>query len=293
MAERSVWRGQLRLALVSCPVALYSARRERGGLHFHYINRDTGSRIRMASLDAKTGEELRRNELARGYEYKKNQYVLLDESDFKNARIETSTTMAITKFVPAETIDPIYYDASYFVAPDGRDALDVYAVLHEAIAESGRVALSRVVISRRERAVAIMPYGRGLIAHTLHEAQDIANPEPLFETVPDAPPDEEMVTLAKQLIDRQTDRYVPADTEDRYEARLRAVIEAKAKGEGLTPAAEETADRGNVIDLMAALKRSLGETQATSRKQPAPKEKPAKPVRARAASVRGRTKRAG
>lgn len=292
MAERPVWRGQLRLALVSCPVALYPARRERGGLHFNFINPETGNRIRMASLDAKTGEELNRSDLVRGYQYKKNQYVLLDESDFANARIDTSTTMTITKFVPADSIDPIYYDASYFVAPDGRDGLDVYAVLHAAIAASDRVALARVVISRRERVVAIMPYGRGLIAHTLHEAQDIANPEPLFETVPDAPPDKAMVTLARQLIDRQTDRYVASDTEDRYEARLRALIEAKAKGEGLTPAAEDVTDRGNVIDLMAALKRSLGETAAPARKQSAPKPKSAKPMRAKAASVRGRTKRA-
>lgn len=291
MAQRPIWRGQLRLALVSCPVALYTARRERGGLHFNFINRDTGNRIRMASLDAKTGEELNRSDLARGYEYRKNQYILLDESDFANARIEASTTMTVAKFVSAESIDPIYYDASYYVAPDGRDGLDVYAVLRAAIAESGRVALSRVVISRRERAVAIRPYGRGMVAHTLHEAQDIANAEPLFETVPDAPPDKEMVTLARQLIDRQTDRYVPADIEDRYEARLRAVIEAKAKGEGLTPVAEDTADRGNVIDLMAALKRSLGEAQAPARKQSAPQAKSVKPMRAKAASVRGRTKR--
>ncbi|MBV8521803.1 MAG: Ku protein [Acetobacteraceae bacterium] len=277
MAERPIWRGHLRLALVSCPVALYTARHERGNLRFHYINPKTGNRVRMVTLDAETDEELSRGALVRGYEFKKDHYVVLSNEDFENARIESTSTMNVEKFVQGDSIDPIYYDSAYFMVPDGKAGQDVYVVLREAIRQTGRVALSRVVISRRERAIALRPMDRGMVAHTLHEEQDVASPAKLFEEVPDIKPDPEMVKLAIQLIDRQTGVYDPADMEDRYEARLRAVIDAKLKGEGIEPEAAEEPDRGNVIDLMAALKRSLGQT---------PDQPPEKPVRAAAAGRR-------
>jgi DNA end-binding protein Ku len=260
MAQRPIWRGHLRLALVSCPVALYSARHDRGDLHFHFINPKTGHRVRMVTLDAETDEELSRRDLVKGYEFRKDHYLIMSDEDFDAAKVESSSTMTVDKFVQAESIDPIYYDSSYFVAPDGDAGQDVYVVLREAIAKTGRVALSRVVIARRERTIAIMPMQNGMVVHTLHEERDLNNPKALFDQIPDTKPDPEMVKLATQLIDRQTGRYDPADTEDRYEARLRAVIEAKLKGEGITPESDEEPDRGNVIDLMAALKKSLGQT---------------------------------
>ena len=271
MAARPIWRGHLRLALVSCPVALYSARHDRGDLHFHFINPKTGHRVRMVTLDAETDEELSRSELVKGYEFKKDHYLIMSDEDFAAAKVESSATMTVDKFVEADQIDPIYYDSSYFVAPDGEAGQDVYVVLREAIAKTGRVALSRVVIARRERTIAIMPMQDGMVVHTLHEERDLNNPKALFDELPDVKPDPEMVKLATQLIDRQTGRYDPADTEDRYEARLRAVIEAKLKGEGITPESDEEPDRGNVIDLMAALKQSLGQTT----EQPAGRSRPA------------------
>jgi DNA end-binding protein Ku len=265
MAERPIWRGHLRLALVSCPIALHSARHDAGDLHFHFINPETGNRVRTVTLDAETGDELSRRDLARGYEFEKDRYVLLDDADFERARIDSSSTMTIDKFVPAGAIDPVYYDASYYMTPDGDAGQDVYVVLRDAIAKTGRVALSRVVIARRERAVALMPLGRGLVVHTLHEAKDINDPKALFAAVPALKPAADMIGLATQLIDRQTGDFDPSDMEDRYEARLRQVIEAKLKGKGIKPAPEPKSD-GKVVDLMAALKRSLG--------QPAEKKKP-------------------
>jgi len=279
MAERPIWRGHLRLALVSCPVALYSARHERGNLRFNYINPKTGNRVRMITQDAETGEELSRGELVKGHAFKKDHYLILTEEDFESARVPSSSTMTIEKFVPADSIDPIYYDSSYYLATDGEAAQDVYVVLRDAIAETGRVALTRVVIARRERAIALMPMGHGLVAHTLHEERDLNSPKALFDEVPDMKPDAEMVKLAIQLIDRQTGRYDPSDVEDRYEARLRAVIDAKLKGEGIAPEQDEEPDRGNVIDLMAALKKSLGQKV----EQP-PSEKPAPHKRAAASA---------
>ena len=189
MPPRPIWRGHLRLALVSCPVALYSANHDRGSLHFHLINPATGHRVKMITQDADTGETLSRRDLVKGYEYKKGSYLLMQEEDFDGARVESSSTVKIEKFVDASAIDPIYYDSSYYMAPDGDAGTDVFVVLRDAIAVSGKVALSRVVIARRERAVAIMPLDRGLVAHTLHEARDLNDYNDVFEGVPATKPD--------------------------------------------------------------------------------------------------------
>ena len=274
MAEqRPVWRGHLRLALVSCPVALYTAQHDASNLHFHFINPETGNRVRSITQDAETGEELSRGKLARGFEFEKDRYVLLDDDDFEQARIESSTTMTVDKFVPGDAIDPVYFDASYYMAPDGDAGQDVYVVLRDAIAKTGRVALSRVVIARRERAVALLPMGDGLVVHTLHEARDINDSKTIFAGIPKIKPEADMIALATQLIDRQTAAFDPSDMEDRYEARLRQVIEAKLKGQGLQAAPEPKSD-GKVIDLMAALKKSLG--QSGEKAKPAAAKKAAR-----------------
>jgi len=257
MAERPIWRGHLRLALVSCPISLHTARHDRGSLHFHLINPETGNRVRVITLDAGTDKELSRRDLAKGFEFKKDSYLVMSDEDFESARIDSSATLNVEKFVPIDSIDPIYFESSYFCVPDGNAGADVYAVLREAIGQTKRMALSRVVIARRERVVAIMPMERGLVVHTLHDSREVNDPKALFDRIPTAKPDPEMVKLAVQLVDRQLGEFDPSDMEDRYEARLREVIQAKLHGEGIEPDAEPAEDRGNVIDLMAALKKSL------------------------------------
>jgi DNA end-binding protein Ku len=261
MASRPIWRGHLRLALVSCPVALYNARHDRSNIRFNLINPETGNRIRMITQDAETGDELQRRDLVKGYEFKKNQYVLLTDEDFDSVKVESSSVMTVEKFVDTGSIDPMYYDASYFVAPDGKAGIDVYAVLREAIAKTGKTALARVVTSQRERTVALRPMGEGLMAHTLHEDQDLNSPKELFDELSGVKVDPEMVQLATQLVQRQAGKYDPGDLEDRYETRLRAMIEAKLKGEGLDLEADVTPQKEtNVVDLMTVLKQSLGQT---------------------------------
>ena len=275
-AQHPVWRGHLRLALVSCPIALFSANNARGALHFNMINPKTGNRVRMITQDAETGDALSRRDLVKGYEFKKDTYLILDDEDFESARIASSSQVKIEKFVEAGSIDPIYYDSSYFLAPDGDAGQDVYVVLRDAIAATGRVALARVVIAQRERPIAIVPMGKGLVAHTLHEARELNDPAHLFDGLPSEKPDPDMITLARQLIDRQTGKYVPDDAVDRYEARLRDVIEAKLKGEGIEAEDADEPDQGNVVDLMAALRKSLGEAAPAAKKQAKPKAAPAK-----------------
>ena len=167
--------------------------------------------------------------------------------------------MKVEKFVDAASIDPIYYDASYYLAPDGTGSEDVYAVLREAIQRTGKVALTRVVMAQRERTIALRALDGGLAAHTLNEERDLNPAQPLFEGVSHVKLDPEMVALATQLVERQSEPYDPADLEDRYETRLRAMLDAKVKGEGVQVDAEPVSSESNVIDLMAALRRSLGQ----------------------------------
>ena len=201
--QRPIWRGHLRLALVSCPIALNSVRQASAELHFHFINPKTGNRVRMVTLDAGTEKEVERSDLVKGYEFKKDTYVLLDDADFERAKIDSSTVLNIDKFVPAETIDPVYYDTSYFMLPDGEAGEDVYAVLREAIGRTGKVALSRLVIARRERSVAVMPLGKGLVVHTLVDPKELHDPEEAFAELAGPKPDAAMVKLATQLVERQ------------------------------------------------------------------------------------------
>jgi DNA end-binding protein Ku len=279
MAQRPIWRGHLRLALVSCPVALFSAKHDRASIRFNLINPETGSRIRMITVDGETEKEVERRNLVKGYEFRKNTYVLLTPEDFESIKVESSEVMAVEKFVDAGSIDPLYYDSGYYLAPDGTAGRDVYQILREAIGRTGRVALTRVVIGQRERIVALRLYGKGLAAHTLHEQRDLNDASGLFDEP--VPVDEEMVKLATQLVDRQTGAYDPADIEDRYETRLRAMIDAKLKGEGIDTDVAPAPAATNVIDLMAALRRSLGTTE--EQKPDVAAAAPTKPTKAKSA----------
>jgi DNA end-binding protein Ku len=186
--------------------------------------------------------------------------------------------MTVEKFVDAETIDPVYYDSAYFLAPDGDAGRDVYAVLREAIAKTGKIALSRVVIAQRERTIALRPMGEGLMAHTLYEDRDLNSSKELFDDVGAIKIDPEMVQLATQLVHRQAGKYESGDLEDKYETRLRALIDAKLKGEGIEATDTPQVATSNVVDLMAALKKSLGQEAEAPPAAKAPAKKGAAKV---------------
>src|SRR5580698_3784853 len=272
MAARPIWRGHLRLALVTCPVALWNARHDRAAIRFNLINPSNGNRVKMVTTDSRTGKELERRELVKGYEYAKDKYLLLNDEDLDSVKVESSSLMNVEKFVDTDSIDPVYFDAAYFLAPDGEAGHDVYAVLREAIAKTGKTALSRVVISQRERTIALRPVGDfGLMAHTLYEDRDLNHSAEFFDELAGIKLDPEMVQLATMLVQRQAGKYDAADLEDRYETRLRTMLDAKMKGGGLS-AEVAPVPASNVIDLMAALKQSLGQVLAET---PAPKRKKA------------------
>ena len=281
MATRPIWRGHLKLALISCPVGLWNAKHDRSTLRFNFINPETGNRIRMKTVDGETDQELDRRFLVKGYEFRKNEFLILTDDDFDSVKVDSSSVMAIEKFVAVNSIDPIYYASSYYLAPDGEAGIDVYAMLFRAIEAADRVALARVVISQRERTIAIRAMASGLVAHTLDEQRDLNHAGSIIGQAVEIAPDPEMIALAKQLIDRQTITYDPsADLEDRYETRLRALIDAKLKGEGIDLAQPAGPPDTNVADLMAALKKSLG--------QEAGPKAPAKPASAKPAPAKPR-----
>jgi DNA end-binding protein Ku len=227
----------------------------------------------MITQDSETGAELERRSLVKGYEFRKGKYLLLSDDDLDSVKVESSSVMTIEKFVDTASIDPVYYNSAYYLTPDGDAGKDVYAVLREAIAKTGKTALSRVVIAQRERTIALRPMGEGLMAHTLYEDRDLNSSEELFAGVSGIKIDPEMVQLATQLVQRQSGKYDSADLEDRYEMRLRAMIDAKLKGEGVEASEPAEPDRTNVVDLMAALKKSLG--QAAEEEKPTPARKKA------------------
>jgi DNA end-binding protein Ku len=242
-------------------------------------------------LTPKRSKEVERRNLVKGYEFKKNTYLLLTNDDLDSVKFDNSDVLAVEKFVDASSIDSIYYDSGYYLAPDGSAGRDVYQILREAIGRTGRVALSRVVIGQRERVIALRPFGDGLAAHTLFEKRDLNDASGLFDKPGQV--DEEMVKLATQLVDRQTAAYDPSDIEDRYETRLRAMLDGKLKGEGIDPEAAPEPAATNVIDFVAALRKSLSETEPTAAPAGAPGKatKPAKIPPAKAPSSPAKTRK--
>lgn len=302
MAERRpLWQGQLKLSLVSCEVKLFPVLTHRDEIHFNLLNTETGNRIRMQPTDAETGEALERGDLVKGYQYSKDRYVVVTDEELDELKIETSDVMAIEKFVPAEDIAPIFYDQSYYVVPSEKNDDEAFMVIREAMKKAGKVALARVVISRRERVVAIEPKDRGMIGHSLHEAEDLRDMSDVLHGA-GGKAEADMVAIAAKLVEQKSGEFDPKDFKNRYEDRLRELIDAKLAGEKL-PEEPEQEDRSNVVDLMTALKQSLagkGEGKKVSEdvKRSAtihhlPARKKAAPRKRPAAKAHGKRRRRG
>src|SRR3954470_4545020 len=255
MAARPSWEGHLRLSLVTCPVALYPATSEAETVRFHLINPTTHNRIKMKTVDAGTGEEVSRSDLVKGFEIAKNEYVLLDREDFEKVKLESTRIIDIEKFVPADTIDRLYWDMPYHLVPSGKTGLEAFAVIREAMNRKGMVALGRLVMSTRERICGIEIEEGGLRLTTLRTAEEVRDMAQM--SAPPLPkPDPQMLAIAEKIVEQQSGEFDPAEFVDRYEDALRDMIEEKKKGHIVKP--ERVAnDDGKVVDLMAALRASL------------------------------------
>nr|PZN85017.1 MAG: Ku protein [Pseudomonadota bacterium] len=252
---RPTWKGFLKLSLVSCPVALYPATSTRQRISFHIMNRKTGDRTRYLVVDSETGEPVEPEDRVRGYEISKNSYVFIEDEEIDAVKIESTHTIDIDNFVPRDEVDGIYLDAPYYLAPDGKVGEDAFLVIREAMREKQMAGIARIVMSRRERLLLIEPRGKGLLATTLRNANEVRNEAAYFDTIPDMELPEEMLAIAKDIIERKSAHFDPSKFEDRYELALKELIEAKRAGQPIhIPEAPRPRPTAN---LMEALRRSL------------------------------------
>lgn len=263
MATRPTWQGYLRLSLVSCPVALYTATSRTSEVHFNMLHESTHNRIKMVPTDPETGP-VDRSEIVKGYEIEKGRYVVITDEEIKNVRLETTRTLDIERFVDEEDIDRLYWNDPYFLVPDGDMAVEAYSVIREAMRTAGQVALGRLVMHQRERLMALEPRDRGIVAYSLRSKNEVKNPAEVFDRIPDAKPNPQMVDIATRIIEQQEGPFDPSQFNDRYEDALKALIKEKEKGASITAPAEPK--EAEVIDLMEALKRSLGQSGGERRK---------------------------
>jgi DNA end-binding protein Ku len=249
---RATWNGFLRLSLVSCPVYLTPATTEAAHIRLHQLNPETGNRVRQMLVDSETGEPIDRAAVVKGYEYERHQYVVVPDEELQALRIESSQTIDLDRFVAGDEVDPLYLDTPYYVHPDGKIAVETFRVIGQAMAETGRLGLGRIVLSNRERMVLVEPRGGGMLMRTLRSAAEVRAAE---FAEPGEAADPDMVAVAKTIIERRAGAFDPGEFRDRYQEALRELVESKLAGKPRRrqPVEEEP----KVIDLMEALKRSL------------------------------------
>jgi DNA end-binding protein Ku len=268
---RSLWTGQLRLALVSVPVQLVSAVKTGSRIAFHQIDQKSGKRIRYEKIAPGVGK-VEEGDIVKGFELSKGKYVFVSDEDIESVKMEAKRTIDLIQFVDHCEIDPIYFDKPYFVIPDGDLAEEAYGIMRDALRATGKMGLGQIVMRGREYVVALKPCGAGMMVETLRFADEVRQAAPFFADVSDAKPNKELLDLAKELIGRKAGKFEPERFHDRYTEALRALIEAKAKHQPITVDEDEGGDRGNVIDLVEALRRSVRENETP---KAAPESKPA------------------
>jgi len=255
-------------------VALYTATESAGDVHFHLINPKTNNRIKMITTDPDTGP-VNRSDLVKGYEVSKGEYILLTDEEIKSVKLESTKTIDIERFVPEAEIDRIYWDHPYYLAPDGKMAQEAFGVIRTAMEKSGQIALGRIVLATRERILALEPRDKGILAYTIRSEDEVRKPNEIFKDISDEKADPAMISIAEKIIEQQEGPFDPSQFVDRYEEALRALIEQKKKGH--KPVASREPEDTNVIDLMAALRASLGGKSKTGpRSTSTAKSKPSK-----------------
>lgn len=263
MAGRAYWKGFLKLSLVACPVKLYSATASASSrVSFNMIHKDTKNRVQMRYHDPELGE-VDRADLVKGYQFEKDKYVIVEPDELDSIEIESSKTIDIDGFVDAADIDPLFLDSPYFVAPDGPVAEETYAVILEAMKQSKKAALARIVLNGRERLVTIQARDKGFVMTTLRAGKEVRDGEDVFEDL-NAKVTDDMLAMAKQIIAQKKTEFAPKQFEDRYEQALLTLVRSKVAGGD--PIITKAPERGNVINLMDALRRSIEE----ERRPPAP-----------------------
>ncbi len=300
MAARAYWRGQIRLALVSIAVEAYPATRSGASIAFRQIHEPSGKPIRYEKVAAGVGP-VDKDDIIKGYELSKGNYVLLDDDEIEAVKIESRKTLELVQFVDAHEIDVLYYEKPYFMIPADDLAEEAYGVLRDALRATKKVGLGQLSVRGREQLVALKPCGRGLIMEVLRYADEVHKAQTYFREIGDIKPDPDLLDLATTLIDKKSAPFQPAEFHDRYIDALHDLIEKKRKAKGgrILEDVEEPdtgARGGNVIDLMAALRKSVGSGESASSgtaKKAATRRSPAKAAQAKSAAEKAAPKTAG
>ena len=278
MAPRAYWKGYLKLSLVSCPIALYPASSSSERVSFNRINTKTGNRLKQQMVDAGTGDPVEKDDIGRGYEYAKGQYIIVDDDELAKIKIESTHTIEIDRFVPRTEIDDRYLDSPYYISPTDQVGQEAFSVIRDAMREKKMVGLARVVLTRREHVVLLEPFDKGLLATTLRYPYEIRDQKDYFEDIPELKLPDEMMKLAAHIVDTKAGHFEPKAFEDHYEKALVELLKSKQAGIPVEAIGEETA-APRVINLMDALKASIDASAkkpaaaSTGTRRPAAKKK--------------------
>ena len=276
MAARAYWQGQIRLALVSIPVEIYSATKSGAAVSFRQIHEPSGKPIKYEKVVPGLGA-VDTDEIMKGFEFEKGEYVLLDQDEIDAVKLESKKTLELTQFVDQSEIDVLYYEKPYFVVPADDLAEEAFIVLREALKRTKKVGLGQLAMRGREYVVSLKPCGRGMVLETLRYADEVNKAQGYFRDIGDAKPEPELLELAEALIEKKSGTFDPQDFHDRYVDALKGLIDRKRKSKTGRKIIEDKDDGGgrsgsNVVDLMAALKKSMeGKKAAPAKKEPAKK----------------------
>src|SRR3984957_4855565 len=271
MAPRANWKGFLRLSLVTCPVALYPATSESNKVSFNQLNRKTGHRIKYAKVDADTGEEVDNEDIVKGYKVDTDTFIEVTKEELENVALESTRTIDIDEFVDRTEIDPRYLIRPYYLRPDGKVGHDAFAVIRETIREMGKVAIGRVVLTNREHIIALDPLDKGLMGTVLRYPYEVRSADEYFDEIQDVKVTKDMLDLARHIVNQKAGHFEPDKFEDQYETALIDLINQKRAGKPI--AAKERPRGENVVDLMDALRKSIGGASEVPKK---PAQKPKK-----------------
>jgi DNA end-binding protein Ku len=271
MAPRANWKGFLRLSLVTCPVALYPATSDAEKVSFNQINRKTGHRIKYTKVDADTGEEVSNEDITKGYKIDTDTYIEVSKDELENIALESNRTIDINEFVPKTDIDPRYLIRPYYLRPDGKVGHDAFAVIRETIRSMNMVAIGRVVLTSREHIIALEPLDKGLMGTLLRYPYEVRDEAEYFDEIQDVKVTKDMLDLAKHIVNQKAGDFEPEKFEDHYETALVELINQKRAGKTIAHKPRPSGE--NVVDLMDALKRSIGDSSA---EKPAKGKKPRK-----------------
>ena len=285
MAPRAYWKGYLKLSLVSCPIALYPAASSSERVSFNRVNKKTGHRLKQQNVDAESGEPVDKEDIGRGYEIGKGQYLQVEDEELEKIQIESTHTIEIDSFVPRAEIDDRYIDSPYYIAPTDQVGQEAFAVIRDAIRDRGMVGLGRVVLSRRERVMMLEAFGKGLLATSLRYGYEVRDADAYFEDVPELKLPAEMSRLAGHIIETKASHFDPKKFEDHYETALVELLRKKQEGRAIESVREEGPAPRRVINLMDALRASIG---AETEKKPA-----AASTKVRAGAGAGAKRKAG